>query len=109
MMILFCLKGGRQAFLQGCSFSVLEVRCVDNSVDLCPNGHLAYGLATLAVVALPGALFALSAFVGHGGGFVLLNWDKTYGCDWILPLKLIFLPFYIVLMIILVVPLTVLT
>ena len=51
--------------------------CIDSSVDLCPNGHLAYGLATLAVVALPGAVFAISAFFGNGGGFALLSWDTV--------------------------------
>jgi hypothetical protein len=43
----------------------LEIDCVDESEDLCPNGHLQYGLVTIGPVALPGILFALSEFFHH--------------------------------------------
>jgi len=45
---------GRNMFLSNCTHNNLEISCVDNSTDLCPNGHLQYGLVTIGPVALPG-------------------------------------------------------
>ena len=91
-------KEGRADFLGNCSMPRLDVDCVDDTLDLCPNGHLAYGLATIFVVVLPGLLFALSSFAKHRA-FVLIDIDKPYGKNMNLAAKLLTFPFYAVLMV----------
>ena len=46
----------------GISHVRLHIRCEDPSVDLCPSGHLSFGLVTAVAIAIPGALIALSEF-----------------------------------------------
>ena len=99
---------GRSNFANNCSMPRLDVNCVDKTLDLCPNGHQAYGLATICVVILPGLLFAISAFVRHKA-FVLLDLDKTHGEDFNLAIRLLLLPFYAAVMVVLIIPLNVLT
>lgn len=46
-----------------CSHDHLEVKCADTSEDLCPYGHIHYGLLTLLILAVPGMLFGYSEFM----------------------------------------------
>jgi hypothetical protein len=39
------------------------LKCVDDSVDLCPYGHVLYGCVTLAIVIAPGVAFGFSEFM----------------------------------------------
>lgn len=94
---------GRSAFASECTHESLQVECIDTSVDLCPYGHLLYGLATVAAMALPGLLFGLSEFAHHrafrfGGLF-----GRMLGQEWPLIIKLLILPLYVAIMIPLVV------
>ena len=49
--------------LPQCAHDRLEVRCADTSEDLCPYGHIHYGLLTLVILAAPGALYGYSEFM----------------------------------------------
>ena len=86
-------NAGRSLLIKSCSKSKLELRCVDTTLDLCPNGHTAYGLATILMVLLPGIIFAFSVFFKHRA-FVLLDLDILHGQGWNLGLKILLLPFY---------------
>ena len=63
------------------------------------QGHYLYGLCTIACAALPGILFALSDFYNYKGftfGRLLCNPSMR---KWPLLIKLLVLPFYILMMI----------
>ena len=49
-----------QQIMSRCNLDRLAIACRDNEVDLCPNGHLNYGLIKILLLALPGVLYALS-------------------------------------------------
>jgi len=92
-------SSGRQTFVSECTHESLIVECIDTSVDLCSQGHYLYGLCTIACAALPGILFALSDFYNYKGftfGRLLCNPSMR---KWPLLIKLLVLPFYILMMI----------
>lgn len=90
---------GRSAFVSDCKHDILKVECVDRSIDLCSQGHYLYGLCTIACVALPGVLFALSDFYNFKGftfGKLLCNPAMR---KWPFLIKFLVLPIYMIVMI----------
>ena len=71
---------GRSALAGNCSMELLSVKCVDNTIDLCPNGHVTYGLATACILLLPGVIYGVSEFL-HLKSFSLGNvfWEVFFG------------------------------
>ena len=90
---------GRVAFVSQCQHKSLKVDCIDRSVDICPQGHLLYGISTIACVALPGILFAMSDFIYYKGFSFGRLFGGPYFRSWPLLIKLILLPAYVVFMI----------
>ena len=95
------------ALASNCTHSRLVVHCEDRTVDLCPGGHLVYGLATLALLALPGMLLAVSAFVHFRCFRFGMLGGRMYGQGWGKAARLVLLPLYVVAMVPLVVVITV--
>ncbi len=91
--------------LSRCWHRRLQVRCADPAEDLCPDGHLAYGLAILAAIALPGALFAVSevaynhafAFGGLFGG--ASRGGRVFGRNLSRVVRWALFPFYLTVMV----------
>ncbi|QQP51111.1 Uncharacterized protein FKW44_012351, partial [Caligus rogercresseyi] len=88
---------GRSHFLSSCSKTNYSVHCINRKTDLCPNGHISYGVLTLAAMAVPGILFGLSEFF-HFKHF-RFGELKVMGREWSLVLKLMILPLYVFVMI----------
>ena len=98
---------GRQAFVSDCKHEALRVDCFDETVDLCADGHHLYGLSTMLCVALPGILFGLSDFINYRGFSFGQLLGNPFLRDWPMGLKLLLVPFYLVLMVPLVMLLTI--
>ena len=93
-----------------CTHRKLAVHCEDPSVDLCPSGHLIYGLVTLGILLLPGAVFAVSEFLhrrafGFGGALRKGgeknkedDEERVLGQNLNRVVKFALLPFYVVVM-----------
>ena len=85
---------GRSKFVSQCRHKSLHIECIDETVDLCSNGHYHYGLAVLGICAVPGILFAISDYINYRGftfgkllgNPILRNWPAIF--------KLILLPVY---------------
>lgn len=98
---------GRKAFVSGCKHETLKVECVDDSVDLCSQGHFLYGLCTIGCVALPGILFGLSDFFNFKGFSFGSFTDGPVLKSWPMLVKLVVLPLYMVFMVPFVIVLTI--
>ena len=67
------------SLLSKCHKDQLHVHCEDDSLDLCPQGHLLYGLVTLGAMAFPGILLALSEFKHFKAFRFGLLFGRLYG------------------------------
>jgi hypothetical protein len=91
-------SNGRSAVLSQCAHDVLDIKCEDDTVDLCPNGHLLYGLITLMTIFSPGLAFGFSEFM-HFKAFRFGSlFGKMYGQDWNRLAKWAMLPVYLIIM-----------
>ena len=102
-------SNGRQAFVSECKHESLLVECIDQSVDLCSQGHYLYGLCTLACVGLPGILFALSDFFNYQGFTFGKLLQSPIMRKWPVIIKILVLPIYMIFMIPLLIVMTVLS
>merc|ERR1719188_106915 len=89
---------GRARVMDQCAHEHLTLSCVDTSEDLCPYGHIHYGLLTLVILAAPGAIFGYSEFMHFKafrfGGLT----PRMYGQSANRLLKYLLLPLYMVAM-----------
>ena len=77
----------------------LHIECIDDTVDLCSNGHYYYGICILAICAIPGILFAVSDYINFRG----FTFGKLLGNpmlrNWPGIIKLVLLPVYAAFMV----------
>ena len=97
---------GREAFVADCNHETLNVECIDDSIDLCANGHHLYGFSTITCVALPGILFGLSDFLNFKGFSLGRMLGNPFLRRWPMIFKVLVLPLYMILMVPLVIFIT---
>ena len=97
---------GREAFVADCNHETLNVECIDDSIDLCANGHHLYGFSTITCVALPGILFGLSDFLNFKGFSFGRMLGNPFLRRWPMIFKVLVLPVYMILMVPLVIFIT---
>ncbi|CAB4065475.1 unnamed protein product, partial [Lepeophtheirus salmonis] len=88
---------GRFRFLKQCSRQNFTIKCINHEKNLCPSGHISFGLLTLAAMAVPGILFGISEFV-HFKHFRFGDF-KVLGLQWSFMVKIMVLPLYVTVMI----------
>ena len=90
---------GRSKFVSQCRHKSLHIECIDDTVDLCSNGHYYYGICILAICAIPGILFAVSDYINYRG----FTFGKLLGNpmlrNWPGIIKLVLLPVYAAFMV----------
>ena len=90
---------GRSKFVSQCRHKSLHIECIDDTVDLCSNGHYYYGICILAICAIPGILFAVSDYINFRG----FTFGKLLGNpmlrNWPGIIKLVLLPVYAAFMV----------
>lgn len=89
----------QEAVITNCTRQGVHIQCHDHNNDLCENGQILLGVATLAPLLVPGILYSITSFLHYKGDVLQCGVGKPLELPLPRVVWIILLPIYIIIMV----------